>query len=166
MKVEFISVENLRTMQPESTTNTRPMRSCKTPLSSAETTPKIQPKTTTGSKQKTGTKAKQQRINCDTCKLSFPTKKSYELHNKNYHSGKKGDVCDQSLDDTDNRLNRARRQDGKAEESERYQCNICQTCFADFNDLDSHVRQHFNLDIRYKCNSRHCEKSFRSISNR
>lgn len=161
MKVEFISVQNLQTMQPESTASTRPMRSCKTHSSVmklSKAAPKNQQKTTARvSKQKAGTKAKQQRINCDTCNVSFSTKKSYELHNKNYHSGK-DDVCDQSLDNADIRLNRVRRHDVKAEESERYQCNICQVCFADLNELDSHVRQHFNLDIRYKCNV--CDNSF------
>lgn len=160
MKVEFISVEN-QTIQVDSAYNTRLTKSCKTPLS-APNLPKLsmssadnmQPNKTTEPRQETDTKAKRRRLHCLVCKVSFPTKKAYELHKKNHlNSAKyKCDVCQQSFNSIDKLAIHARSHAG------RYQCNMCQVCFTDVKDLDAHVLLHFDLDVRYKCGV--CENSF------
>lgn len=151
MKVEFISVENHETIHSEShpapTINTRLTRSSRASLSVTNSlnclvkNNETKPKNKSGPKQKTNSEAKHQRYNCPMCKISFPTKKAFELHKKSHKNDGKSD--------------------GKTEESEKYQCNICQVFFIELNDLDSHVRLHFDLDIRYKCSV--CENSFFDI---
>lgn len=136
-------------MQSESVSHTRLMRSTKNVKLS--TLKNIQPK------QKPN--VKQRQFNCPICKVSFPTRKLYDVHNKTHRNKKV--VSEQLLDNFVVQINNVRCQDGKTDESEKYQCNICQTCFINFNDLDTHVRQHFDLDSRYKCNI--CESSFFDI---
>lgn len=172
MKVEFISVQNIEASHPGPASSSRLTRSSTTTLSvtnvlksSAHPVEKNQPKskTKTGPKQKPETKTKQQRYNCPMCKVSFPTKKSYESHKKSHKSDGKYEceVCQQSFENVDKLFNHIRKHDDKTEESEKYQCNICQACFIDLSELDSHVRMHFDLDIRYKCSI--CDNSFFDI---
>lgn len=147
MKVEFIAVDNVQTLPPEPTTNIRLTRSV---------VKKIESNISSVRKRNSVVKAKQGPFNCSVCKVSFPTKKAYELHKKNDHNDGKYEC-----NDTGKLTNHVRKHEGKADESERYQCSICQACFMDYNDLDSHVRLHFDLDIRYKCTI--CEASFFDI---
>lgn len=157
MNVEFISVENLQNVQSHSMAHISSSRASQLVTESTKISKLSEEniQSVTKTTQKTLKKPKvQQRFSCPICKVPFQNKKLYELHKKIHkNNGKyKCDECQQSFHNIDQLSNHACKQEGKSRGQERYQCNICQVCFVDFSDLDSHVRLHFDSDIRYKCN--------------